>query len=89
MRFFGLSIDEVDMLLPEDHTAMLEAANMLEAQEQLMRFDVATFPHTDKKGRNTLFKRYHKLASPKKHDNKPVDLEQIRATLNKNKHLVG
>ena len=85
-RFYGFSLKEIDSLALSDHIVFLEAANILESQEQILRLDAHAFAHTDKKGRSKIFKRYHKAAHPEKHEKKPLDLKQVQNFLNTNRH---
>lgn len=81
IRFYGLSLKEVDSLALDEHIGMLEGANRLEAEEALIGFDIATYPHTDKQGRKKLSKKYTRIATPEKAKEKPLDIHQMQGLL--------
>ena len=70
---------------------MLETANILEAQEQIVRFDAQSYGQADQKGRSKIFKRYHRQAQPEKHVEKSLSLESLKSiqkTINQNKAVL-
>jgi len=73
-----------DLTIPEVNE-LLDAANVIEAQEQMLRLDAHAFGHADKKGRQKIMKRYHKIAHPNNHKKAPVDIHKIQALLNNSK----
>lgn len=67
---------------------MLECANILQSQEQIVGLDAVAFGITDDKGRKNIFKKYHKIADPEKHKEKPLDLKAIQSMLSKHQKKV-
>lgn len=72
----------------DDFLSMLECANILQSQEQIVKLDAVSFGITDDKGRKNIFKRYHKIADAEKYEEKPLDLQQIQRFLSQNQKKV-
>lgn len=73
MRFYGMSLAEVDGLTNEANEMLWQAVTIVEAQETLVNMKVSSFPHMKKEDIDKTHRSIHRLAFPAIYE-KPVEI---------------
>lgn len=83
MRFYGMSLEDINSITHEEAMLLLKAANALEAQENITALRIADWPNMKTEARGKLFRDLNKLANPVilREERKPLSAEHLAAIL--------
>lgn len=84
MRFYCLSLDDVQGMDNEAVNMLFQALMAIEAQESLTLLRVQDWPNMKKEARSKLFKDLNKIANPSivKEERKALTTQDLAALLN-------
>lgn len=79
MRFYGISLAEVQSMDFDDAMMLLKASETLEARENISALKIGDWPNMTKQARGKLFRDLNKLANPSmiKEERKPLTTEDL------------
>lgn len=81
MRFYRVTLEEIDGWLAEDEEMLWQAITVLEAQEMLMGVKVSSYPYLKEADQDKVHRSLHKLAYPDV-EKRSITAEEMARLLN-------